>query len=172
MFIHPYPSQINCRFKSFVFFLCYSLTSQENPPHLKISQIDPPFPWENPIPSVGVAWIFPGTSDRPLNFAWKIVLPETLANEKLYRDDNSGLSFFNLRSGGPSSLSLWKAKMKIKNSWSQVNGCLTRITSSTLPLELSRECGWHSPYGLLWINSPPDEFSSLFRVGQHKQENN
>ena len=45
----------------------------------------------------------------------------------------SGLSFFNLRSGGPSSLSLWKAKMKIKNSWSQVSGCLTRITSSTLP---------------------------------------
>ena len=156
-----------------MFFLCYSLTSQENPRHLKMSQIDPPpFPWENPIPSVGVAWIFPGTSDRPLNFAWKIVLPETLANEKLYRDDNSGLSFFNLRSGGPSSLSLWKAKMKIKNSWSQVNGCLTRITSSTLPLELSRECGWHSPYGLLGINSPPDEFSSLFRVGQHKQENN
>ena len=47
----------------------------------------------------------------------------------------------NLRSGGPSSLSLWEAKMKIKNSWSQVNRWLTRIASSTLPLELSRECG-------------------------------
>ena len=31
-------------------------------PHWKIRQIDPPSPLENPIPSVGVVWIFSGTT--------------------------------------------------------------------------------------------------------------
>ena len=28
------------------------------------------------------------SKNRPLNFAWKIILPETLASERLYRDYN------------------------------------------------------------------------------------
>ena len=84
MFIHPYPSQINCRCKFSCFFFVTLLRVRRTLPTWKLVKLTPPpFPWENPIPSVGVAWIFPGTSDRPLNFAWKIVLPETLASEKL-----------------------------------------------------------------------------------------
>ena len=58
----------------FVFFLCYSLTHHENPweifpyraPLLPTGilgkLIPPPSLLENPIPSVGLVWIFSGTT--------------------------------------------------------------------------------------------------------------
>ena len=73
MFINPYPSQRNCCGKFLCFFFCYSLMHHENrleifpygalpSPLENLANWPSPSPLENPIPSVGLVWIFSGTT--------------------------------------------------------------------------------------------------------------